>query len=449
MKHIIIIGNGVAGATLARNIRKRENYKITLISDESPYFFSRTAMMYVFMGQMKFEHLQPYENHFWDKNRIELLQARVLSLDTQNKKIELDSKAIMTYDKLIIATGSKPRSSPWEGSENISGLTCFYHKQDLEKLEEMASSISHGVIIGGGLIGIELAEMLISRGKRVTFIVKEASYWSRVLPLEESSLINDEIKKHGVVLKLSSEVKKLSSSDSKRVNSVELTSGEVISCDYVGVAIGVIPNIDFLQKSGVKSNRGIIVDQFLRTNVSDVYAIGDCAELSHPSKNRSAIEPVWYTARKMGEVLASTICGEEQKYEQGHWYNSAKFFDIEYQTYGVVSSIENENESHFYWKAQKESKTIRISYDRSTSRVLGIIALGIRVRQQKFEFCLENSKDLHFVITHFRDICFDPEFYTNYHEDIIKCYNNAFNKNIVLPQQSRYRKFLSYFRRKQ
>ena len=91
MNHVVIIGNGVSGITAARHIRKLSNKKITVISSETDYFFSRTALMYVYMGHMKFEHTQPYENHFWRKNKIDLLKAYVQQVHTSNKRVELDN----------------------------------------------------------------------------------------------------------------------------------------------------------------------------------------------------------------------------------------------------------------------------------------------------------------------------------------------------------------------
>lgn len=113
MKHIVIIGNGISGITAARNIRKNSNDRITVFSSETEYFFSRTALMYVYMGQMKFEHTKPYENWFWKKNRIDLVNGHVDSVDVDNKKLSIKNLPPFSYDILIIATGS--RSNKFDG----------------------------------------------------------------------------------------------------------------------------------------------------------------------------------------------------------------------------------------------------------------------------------------------------------------------------------------------
>lgn len=134
MEHVVIIGNGISGITAARHIRKLSNKRITIISAESDYFFSRTALMYVYMGHMKFEHTQPYEDWFWKKNNIELLNAFVKTIDTDTKTLHFETGNSLIYDKLIIATGSKPNKFGWPG-QDLKGVLGMYHKQDLENLE--------------------------------------------------------------------------------------------------------------------------------------------------------------------------------------------------------------------------------------------------------------------------------------------------------------------------
>ena len=117
MENIIIIGNGIAGVTAARHIRKLSNKRIIIVSAETDHFFSRTAIMYVYMGHMNFEHIKPYEDWFWDKNRIELVRAYVNKVDPKKKELLLENSRVLQYDKLIIATGSKPNKFGWPGQD--------------------------------------------------------------------------------------------------------------------------------------------------------------------------------------------------------------------------------------------------------------------------------------------------------------------------------------------
>jgi len=116
-EHIAIIGNGISGVTVARHIRKLSDKKITIISAETEYFFSRTALMYVYMGHMKFEHTEPYEDWFWEKNRIALKKGFVKTIDTSNKMLHFAEGDTLKYDRLVLATGSKPNKFGWPGQD--------------------------------------------------------------------------------------------------------------------------------------------------------------------------------------------------------------------------------------------------------------------------------------------------------------------------------------------
>jgi NAD(P)H-nitrite reductase large subunit len=197
---IVIIGNGISGITAARHIRKKSQERIVVISGETPHFFSRTALMYIYMGQMKYEHTKPYEDTFWIKNTIELVQDWVTSIDKEEQRVFLSqSNEWIYYTKLILAVGSKPIQLGLK-NENLKGIQGLYSFQDLEALEARTSAIEEAGIVGGGLIGVELAEMLLSREKKVTMIVREASFWRNVLPAEESKMITKHLESHGLNL---------------------------------------------------------------------------------------------------------------------------------------------------------------------------------------------------------------------------------------------------------
>ena len=441
MEHIVIIGNGISGVTLARHIRKNSDKEITIVSAETDYFFSRTALMYVYMGHMKFEHTQPYESWFWKKNRINLKKGYVQKVDTQNKQLVFSNDETLAYDKLILATGSKPNKFGWPG-QDLDGVMGMYHKQDLENLEVHAPNnkvCKRAVIVGGGLIGIELAEMLHSRHIPVTFLVRENSFWNGVLPSGESEMINEHIKKNHIDLRLSTNLKEIKSDENGHVKSVILEeTGEEIACDVVGLTAGVSPNINFIKDSEIETGRGILVNRFLETSVKDVYAIGDCAEQREAIGNRRPIEAVWYTGRMMGETLAQTICGNRIEYKPGHWFNSAKFIDIEYQTYGWVFSerSKKDTELHFHWRHSKDDKCITVAYHKDTNKFLGINTFGIRMRHEIFDRWLTEERDVNHVMEYLADANFDPEFYKAHEKEIIAKFNKENNTNIQPKKKS-------------
>jgi NAD(P)H-nitrite reductase large subunit len=281
--HFVIIGNGISGITFARHLRIGDDQaRITVISGESPYFFSRTALMYVYMGQMKWEHTQPYEPHFWKKNRIDLLQEWVKTLDFETKTLGFASGETLTYDVLVLATGSKPAFFGWPG-QDLKGVQGLYTKQDLETMEAATSKpIQRAVIVGGGLIGIEMAEMLTYKKIPVTFLVREPRFWEQVLPEQEAVLVQNHISAHSIDLRLKTELKEILADEQGNVRAVVTTTGEEIPCEFVGIATGVTPNVDFLKSTTLAVGKGVKVNTYFESSVPDVYAIGDCAEFEQP-----------------------------------------------------------------------------------------------------------------------------------------------------------------------
>ncbi|MCK5468133.1 MAG: FAD-dependent oxidoreductase [Cyclobacteriaceae bacterium] len=425
MKNIVIIGNGISGITAARNIRKLSDHNITVISAETDHFFSRTALMYIYMGHMKYEHTKPYEDWFWKKNKINLVRDFVTSIDTDHKKLLLKDIGEMEYDILILGVGSKPNKFGWPG-QDLKGVQGMYSYQDLENMEVYTENIDHAVIVGGGLIGIEMAEMLLSRNISITFLVRENSFWNIVLPPEESEMISRHIREHHVDLRLGTELKEIVSDDNGRARAIITNEGEEIACGFVGLTAGVSPNIDFLKESKIDTQRGIMVNEYFETNVPDVYAIGDCAQFETPLPGRRPIEQVWYTGRMHGETLAQTICGKKTAYNPGPWFNSAKFLDIEYQVYGDIKSPISETEEHIYWEHENGKHAIRIAYDKSTTRLIGINLMGVRYRHEVCDRWLKDGTKLKDVIRNLKKANFDPEFYKEYEDEILNIYNSKF-----------------------
>ncbi len=439
---IVIIGNGVAGTNAARYIRKLSNHEVVMISDETLKPFSRTALMYVYMGHLKQDSTELYEDWFWEKNRISRIQAKVKNIDFGSKKIELNHGESVTYDKLVLATGSKPNKFGWPG-QDLKGVSGLYHLKDLETIEMYSPNLKRAVIVGGGLIGIELAEMFRSRNIAVTFLVREKNFWDIVLPREESEMINRHISEHHIDLRLETELKEIIADENGRAKAILTSKGELIECGFVGLTVGVSPNIDFLRPSeshkiehgNVEIGRGILVDSNLMTSQSDVYAIGDCAEIRKPQHGRRPIEAIWYTGRMMGQTVAHTICGIATEYKPRLWFNSAKFLDIEYQVYGDVPTVMPDNIESIYWEHHLGKKSIRINFDKQTNVVTGFNLMGIRYRHEVCEKWLLEKTSIETVLQNLGLANFDPEFFDEYESDVIKIYNQLTNRNLELKKK--------------
>lgn len=422
--HVVIIGNGISGVTAARFIRKRsDDARITMISDETDHFYSRTALMYIYMGHMRYKDTKPYEDWFWGKNRIDLKRDYVEEIDTESKRLRLRSGESADYDVLLIATGSKPNLFGWPG-QDLEGVQGLYGIPDLHQMERDTRGIDRAVVIGGGLIGIEMAEMLHSRHIPVTFLVREAGYMDYVIPPQESGMINEEIRKHGIDLRLATELKELLGDQSGRVRAAVTDKGDEIPCGFAGLTVGVHPNIDVVRKSEIDTNRGVLVNEYFETSADDVYAVGDCAEFREDGIGTKRIEQLWYTGRMHGKTVAKTICGERTAYDPGPYFNSAKFLTIEWQVYGDITPVTTADIESVFWMDPKQKKSIRIQYASDSGRVLGFNLMGVRYRHDVCERWLRAGRSIDYVLEHVAEANFDPEFARKHEPALVRNYRS-------------------------
>ncbi|MEE9372589.1 MAG: FAD-dependent oxidoreductase [Saprospiraceae bacterium] len=445
---VAIIGNGISGITAARWIRKLSNNDITIISSETEHFFSRTALMYIYMGHMRYEDTKPYEDWFWNKNRINLLKAHVNSIDFKSKKLLLDNGNGLTYDILIIATGSKSNMFGWPG-QNLDAVAGLYSFQDLENMEKYSEGLKRAVIVGGGLIGLEMAEMFHSRHIPVSMIVRESNYWDNIMPQEEATMISNHIKAHGIDLRLQSNLQEIiDDGNGKACGIIVKETSDRIDCGYVGLTAGVSPNVTFLKNNDLAVERGVVVNEYLETNIADVYAIGDCSQHSNPAPGRRPIEAVWYTGRMMGETVAHTICDTKTKYEPGIWFNSAKFLDIEYQVYGQAPKEMPDGMSTLIWIHDDVKKSIRLNFDTTSKTILGFNLMGVRYRHEVCNQWLADGIHIEKMLPQLALANFDPEFYNCYEKEVIAIYNQENGTSISLQSKRGLNDVLAFLKNK-
>ena len=443
-RRIVIIGNGITGVTAARHLRKRGDDHITIVSAETEHGFSRPALMYIFMGDLTFEDTKLYEDDFWAKNRIDLRRGWVEGIDTARKNLRLSDGATLDYDALVLGTGSSSARFGWPG-QDLDGVQGLYSYQDMETLERNVGRAKRAVIVGGGLIGIELAEMLITRGVAVTMFIRERHYWGSVLPEGEAELVERHAREHGVDLRLETELKEIVSDGNRRVRAVVTTKGEEIACEIVGLTIGVRPNTALAKSAGIECDRGVLVDRFFRTSAPDVFCGGDCAQHREPPPGRRPLEQVWYTGKIHGEHIAANLCGEQRAYDAGVWFNSAKFFDIEYQTYGDVPSLMPAGTESFFWLDAAGRRSVRINFLADTGAVTGVNVFGLRHRHAVWEKWIQSRTDIREVLGNLGAANFDPEFFQQAEPEIAAAFNQQY-PTLAVELRTRRGLFSKYFR---
>ncbi len=476
--HYVIVGNGVAGIRAAFEIRKRygpDAARITVIGDETDYFFSRTALMYAFMNQMQRPDLEPYERQAYEQQAVERIRGRVTNLDADTQQLTLapadkpllredeshgiiadlvdsfrglgslltgdggGTKALASnnmtveeglkrlgrgvdqqdetpetveYDKLLLAVGSEPRMVPFEGLDATDeGVVNFVSMQDLDKCERLTPSTDRAVVVGGGLIGIELVECLHHHGVEVTFLVREPYFWPVGLHQQEGDMIADHIREHdGIDLKLEEELAEIIPGDDGRVEAIRTSENHRIPCQMLGIAIGVVPHIDWLEsvETPPETDHGILVDRSFETSLPNVWAAGDCVEIETEPDEDNIVEHIWYSAKRHGELAGRSMLGDDIEYEQPLFYNSAKFLEIEYTTVGEVTTADAGTPS-VYRKMPGEPISQRIVYNES-DEVIGFNMLGSRWDHTILENWIEERREVDWVLDNLEQAQFDVEF---------------------------------------
>ncbi|HEX8504297.1 MAG TPA: FAD-dependent oxidoreductase, partial [Hymenobacter sp.] len=396
---------------------------------------SRTALMYAYMGHLRLQDLKPYEDWFWDENRLELVHATATALNTAENFVVLDNGTALTYDQLLLATGSESRRAGWPG-QHLAGVQGLVNLPDLAAMTRDTHGITRGVVVGGGLIGVELAEMLHTRGIEPVVLVREGRYWASVLPPEESNLVDRQFEENRVPVRYNTELREILGDASGRVRAVVTAAGEEIECQWVGLAIGVAPNVTLAKTSLLETDRGILVDAFLRTNVPNVYAAGDCAQHRQPAAGEVPIEQLWYTGRMQGETVAHTLCGQPTPYRRGIWFNSAKFFNLEYQTYGQAPAGPVAGLESFYWEHPSGRAALRVYFRAAAPHaVVGFNAMGLRLRQAVCEQWIGQSAAVTAVMAQLGAANFDPEFFPQHEPAMVAAFNRQFPQHPVALKQ--------------
>lgn len=421
---VVIIGNGIAGITAALELRRENSaVNITIISDETELFYSRTALMYVYMRDLQFSDTVVNPREFYKKRKIALEFATVTQVDCEARSVRMQTGKELAFDFLLLAPGSKPRL-PGITGEHLDGVQGLYSKAHLDSLEEISKQpISRAVIVGGGLIGVELAEMLTRRKIPVTFLVRDTLYFRGVFPEAEAQIVTDEIRQHGVDLRLGTNMATIEGDANGRVCRVTTATGDRIDCNFVGLTIGVEPRLELTQQTPLRTNRGILTDSYLATNVPGIFAAGDAAEVSLPD-GQPQVQQLWYTGRMQGKIAGQNLARAINNktlaaYDPGIFFNSAKFFNIEYQTYGRVPPDASQADS-FLWHDAARQKLIRITFDNKSPErtVTGFNILGIRYRHEVCEKWIREKASLAKVAAGLNEANFDPEFYPQFENHI-------------------------------
>ncbi len=304
----VILGNGPAGVVAAEQIRKqRPRDSIVMVGAEPEPPYSRMAIPYLLIGKVgeKGTYLRKDPDHF-KKQNIQEVRARATKLDTAGKKVHLDNGDVLEYDKLLIATGARPISPPIPGV-NLPGVHPCWTLENARQIIELAKPGSRVLQMGAGFIGCIIMEALALRGVKLTVVEMGNRMVPRMMTEGAGSVIRDWCIKKGVDVHCSTRVEAIEGSSPLRV---KLSNGETLEVDLVISATGVKPNLDFLEGSGLQMDQGLLVDDHMQTNIKDVYAAGDVAQVRDFSTGEKTVNMIQPAAADDARIAAQNMMGQ-------------------------------------------------------------------------------------------------------------------------------------------
>lgn len=337
MTNYVIVGMGVAGIGAAEAIRSVDKSSlITFIGDDPHGFYSRPGLAYYLTGEVDEKLLFPFQPQDLKDLDAHFTRGTVVRIHPQLRQVELSDGKRVSYDRLLLAVGSSAIRLNIPGA-NLEGVVKLDHLEDARRIVSLAKRARTAVVVGGGITALELAEGLASRKVKVHLLIRTAHYWSNVLDDIESEIVEQRLKEDGVTIHFVSELAEILGKNG-RVAGFRLASGQQFACDMLAYGVGVKPRLTLARDAGIDCDRGVLVDEHLRTNLDDIYAAGDVAQVYDPASGRSVLDSLWSPAREQGRVAGMNMAGRIMAYLKPVPFNVTRLAGLTTTIIGMVGS---------------------------------------------------------------------------------------------------------------
>ncbi len=333
----LIIGGGVAGTTAANAIRQNDKESsLAIVSDEPHYLYSRLMLSKpnFFLGKIPFEQIWLKDKSWYKNNNIDFLGGKkATKLDPGSKTIHLDDQTEIKYKKLLLATGLNPRrlTVPGADKQGVFYLRTLDHGK---AIIAAVASVKKAVTIGGGFISFEMANLLQLSGAQVSIIIRESRFWEPILDETASQIVESAIKKSAINIVPNTAVKQVDGN--RHVTGLTLKDGRSLPCDMIMCGLGATCDIDWLEESGLNTDRAILADRYLKTNLPDVWSAGDATAFDDPILQEIVHLGNWVNAQEQGRIAGLNMAGAKQPFTFVSYYTTHGF-DISVTFIGNVS----------------------------------------------------------------------------------------------------------------
>ena len=298
--------------------------------------YSRPGLAYVATGEIPPHQVIARTPEWYEQQRIERVQGEAVALDVKMKRVALADGRFFPYNRLLIATGARAVPPPYQGRE-LDGVVYLDTLDGTKQLLKKARRARRAVVIGGGITALEMVEGLAHQGVETHYFVRGSSLWSKVFNEAESAILEKKMRQHGVVIHYHTEVSAILGNWRGKVRAVRLRNGDEFKCDLFGVAIGVRPHLTWLKESPLQLDRAILVDDYLQTNVPDVYAAGDCAQVLDRWTGQYTLDVLWPSAVAEGRAAGVNMANGRVPYQKGTPFNVCLLFGLHITAIGQVN----------------------------------------------------------------------------------------------------------------
>lgn len=334
----VIVGNCIAAVGAIEGIRRHDRETpITVISKEPYAAYGRPLIANYLKGKLKESELALREPDFYERRGVRLIIGLpATGLRTQQRTVEVEGGEEVPFERLLLAMGGNPIVPPIQGLDGPD-VYSFVTLQDAKALRQAASRLRHVAVIGGGLIGLKAAESLHDLGIQVTIVELADRILSMAFDEIASRIITRRLEEIGIQIITSNTAEEILRHRDGQVSGVRLRDGTVVSSQAAVVAIGVAPNLEVVRKTEVQYRRGILVDEFMETNVPGVFAAGDVAEARDWHFAEWRVVPIWPNAYKQGQVAGKNMTGQRISFSGSIPMNSIAFYGIPTMSVGVIN----------------------------------------------------------------------------------------------------------------
>jgi NAD(P)H-nitrite reductase large subunit len=385
----VIIGDGIAGSSAAETLREQDpDANITVITDEGEALYNRILIKEFAKGKLPEAPVSIHEEDWYAERDIDLsLNTYVTDVDVDAHEIHTHEGDTLEYDKLLVATGGTPAQLPVENSD-AEGVHHFWTFQDARAIQDHAAEADTGVIIGAGLLGIDLAAICGAQDVDAKYLMRGDCWWRYALNEEGAEIIHDGLREKGVEPVFQSGADEFVTDDDGHVEATVGSNGERYESDFVGAAIGLNFNVEFMQGTGLETDDGIVVDEYMQTNLDDVYAAGDITKFYDTILGEQAQNGSWGSAKEQGQTAAKNMAADDEV-ESFRWVSSYSIthFDFPFLSFGHPTLGDD-----FVERKYSDTEWRRVVF--KDGKVIGGVLIGDLAPQSKLKQLIREERDL-------------------------------------------------------